>query len=86
MKIHHVIETTQDRWEVDPVRGPGRVRSAIVRPSDVHRLVFKKKTYDIGPDGSFDVPNEVGKFYVGKLGWYEGVLPVAVNADPSRSR
>jgi len=86
MRIYHVHETWRDEWESDLDRGMVKVRRRVLEPSNQIRLTHDGVTYEVQPDGSFDVPEEVGTFYVGppvaRAGWHTGVPPFALNEVP----
>lgn len=67
MFIKHFREVT---YRVpDPMR-PGH--SAFDRRMDAsgaHRLNHEGKSYEADSDGWFDVPDEVGRFFIGRPGW-----------------
>lgn len=76
-QIHQVEEYTELKHDLDPVRG-------MVLRSE--RKVLKGGTvaishpdydevFEIGPDGSFDVPDDVAAFLVKQPSWFEGPNP-----------
>jgi hypothetical protein len=75
MQIHHVHVTYEDRYVLDPALGPVKRREEVIRPSTTHNITWKDESYDRGPDGTFDVPDECGQFYVTRPGWYAGPSP-----------
>jgi hypothetical protein len=76
MQLHHVEEFEERLHEVDPVRGP------VVRPVKKLRqgaascISHGGVDYEISPDGTFEVPPEVGAEFLGRPGWYEGPNPL----------
>ena len=78
MKIHRVSETYEDKWEAHPDLGMTKVRRTVMKPSGDHALVHGDKTYPVDDDGSFDVPEEIGRELVKRAGWHEGPSPFAV--------
>lgn len=86
MKIHRVIESHKDEWEAHPDLGLVKVRRTVMQPSDDAAIVHDGKQYSVSEDGSFDVPPEVGAFYVGRLGWHTGPSPFAVETPTKPQR
>ena len=78
MKIHRVIESYKDEMEVHPDLGIVKVRRTVMQPSNDGALVHDGKQYNVGDDGAFDVPAEVGAFYAGRAGWHTGPSPFSV--------
>ena len=89
MKIHHVQEVAEDRWELDPVRGAVKARISVMKPSTVGRISHEGEVYDREKDGSFEVPDEVGRVFLSRVGWHEGLPPFAPDEEapaPARKR
>jgi hypothetical protein len=89
MQIHQVEVFDELRREIDPARGIVARREQVIRKGGATRIAHEGVTYEIDPDGSFDVPEEVAAVLVGKPGWYEGPnpFPAEVEAQPKpRSR
>ena len=70
-------------FELDPATGKARhVSSTVIGPAGDDRIVVplengKQKTYEIQPDGTFDVPVEVAERLTRMPGWHEGASPFA---------
>lgn len=78
MKIHHVTESFEDKWEAHQDLGMVKVRRTVMADSGMTTLVHDGKTYEAGEDGAFDVPASVAEFYVGavkRAGWHSGPSP-----------
>lgn len=75
MKIYHVREEFQERWRLDPVLGPQKVREAVLQPSGFSALVHGDKKFQPDATGTFEVPDEVGRELVRRVGWHEGIAP-----------
>jgi hypothetical protein len=75
MQIHEVQVFDEKRYEVDPKRGAVLKHDQVLKRSGTEAIAFEDVTYAIEPDGSFDVPPEVGTFYCSRPGWYEGPNP-----------
>lgn len=82
MKIFHVQESWQDRWVLDPVTGPAMRHELVAKQSTMGTISVPEKvypslpdgaTFDVGDDGSFEVPDEVGAFFLRMPGWHAGV-------------
>ena len=86
-QIHHVLVTHEDRWVVDPALGPVKRREQVTRASTVERLVHNGKTYEVQPDGTFDVPDDLAQFQTSRPGWFYGPSPFAPEVSvPKRRR
>ena len=76
MQLHHVHEHHVERWIVDPALGPVKRRDPVVKQSDTHAIVHEGVQYDRDENGNFEVPEEVGQFYINRVdGWHEGPSP-----------
>jgi hypothetical protein len=77
VKIYQVIATEELRHEVDPIKGVrARKETVLARGGSTSIADGEGGTYEIGPDGSFEVPDELGHFLLKQPGWYEGVNPL----------
>lgn len=73
--IHHThIEKTM-RWTLDPDRGAVKEPVAVLKRSNVDRIVHDGETYEIHGDGSFYVPDHVAAFLLRMPDWHEGESP-----------
>jgi hypothetical protein len=92
-KIHHLTETRRQvavrdsASAIDHALAPGRhgrgfrlEEETELATSDVHRIAHQGETYDIGPDGSFTVPEHVAAHLVSQPGWHKGPNPLAGEA------
>ncbi len=81
MKMHHLIIRTEEKFEVHPDRGVIKVPHHVPQASELHAIVHDGKTYEIGEDLSFEVPDEVGAFFLPRAvaggRFYEGLNPFA---------
>jgi hypothetical protein len=76
MQIHQVEEHTVNVHKLDPVYGMRLHQERALRRGTTARISHPGfDPIDIGPDGTFDVPDEVGAHFVGRPGWYEGPNP-----------
>lgn len=75
MKIHKLVKRSIERFEVDPIEGGRFVRRDVIKPADDHAIAHDGKTYIIDEDGTFEVPHEVGAWFLKRDGWYEGPSP-----------
>lgn len=75
MKIHHVETRYEEQWVFDPVNGPGRKTVAIYQPSSVGRIVHGGQTFEVQPDGAFELPEEVAGFFLRQPNWFRGLPP-----------
>ena len=85
-KIFQVQEKYEDRWVLDPEKGAVKRHERLMQPSDTERIVMPKsehhpegKTYEKGPDGSFEVDDHTAAFHLARAGWHEGISPFADN-------
>ena len=75
MKIHHVNRSTEEKWVFDPVTGPAKRIISTPSVSAVDVISHDGKTYEVQPDGSFDVDEETGRFFARQPGWEMGPSP-----------
>jgi len=77
MKIYQVVATEELRHEVDPIKGIRVRREQVIAQGGALSIAGGEHgTFEIGSDGSFDVPDEFGRFMLNQPGWYEGVNPL----------
>jgi hypothetical protein len=74
MQIHNVEKVDQAVSAIDPIHGIVRRVETVIKQSSVTSIDGK---YNIGPDGSFDVPDDVAAFLCNTPGWYAGPNPYA---------
>jgi len=70
VRILHAVETTEERFELDPLRGPVRTRVKVLKPSALTSLVHDGKTYKADSDGVCDVPEAVGAEMIKRKDWH----------------
>lgn len=76
MKIHQVIATQEPRHDVDPVRGVILRMETVLKAGTALTIAGGDHgSFDIGEDGAFDVPDELGEFLLSTPGWFEGTNP-----------
>jgi hypothetical protein len=84
MQIHNATSSTKLVWSLDPVRGPVQQTERVVERAGTTQISVPKggfastpegATFDIQPDGTFHVPDDVGEFYVRTPNWFEGASP-----------
>ena len=84
MQIHCVVESTTEEWVVDPLRGPIKEKRRALQPASTERIVtppggFKScpdgETFEVGPDGTFSLPDDVAEHFLRMPGWHEGASP-----------
>lgn len=89
MQIHHVETSFHDRYVVDPEHGQVRRREEVLRCSDITQVSHDGKTYSRDDDGTFDVPDDVAAFLVGRRTgqgtWRTGPNPFADEIAPKRT-
>ena len=81
-QIHHVEESESEEWVLDPLRGPIKEKRRAMKPGSVERLVVPSsasrpdgETFELQPDGTFHVPQDVADFFTRMPGWHEGESP-----------
>ncbi len=78
MQIHHVERTYENEHVLDQTSGRVRLkRTPLLGPSAVRVITYDQDVYSVQPDGSFEVPAEVGHFYLEQDGWFQGENPFA---------
>lgn len=80
MKIHAVQERTSARYVLNEQTGlPRRINTTELTDPNTEVIVHKGQSYFCGPDGTFDVPDEVAAEFVdhiiGGVAWHEGTSP-----------
>lgn len=75
MQIHHLTISRTEHYVLDEELGVVRRKEQAVRRSDVEQVVHEGKTYEIDPDGSFHVPEAVGRFMLRLPDWHPGPSP-----------
>lgn len=86
MLVYHAQVQFEDRHELDPKTGRlERFRDEIVKSSSMaaFKPAGQDRTFEKGPDGAFDVPDEIGHQLLGKQGWFAGAPPKAVEPAPA---
>jgi hypothetical protein len=82
MQIHQVEALDQLRHVVDPQRGVLATRETVFKQGTTTQVTHPTLgAFDIDPDGSFEVPEELGRFLCAGPGWYEGPNPFAAELE-----
>ncbi len=76
-QIYNVIEGTENRYVVDPDRGVVQRSELVMQASDVDRIVHEDGTFEVGPHGTFQVPDHVAAHFLRQPGWHQGANPFA---------
>ena len=83
MLIHHVETYEVARHEIDPKLGVVLRKERVVRKGGVVTIANPDfGTFEIQPDGSFDVPDELATDLCNQPGWFPGPNPF-VDDDPA---
>lgn len=78
MQIHHVERAFENEHVLDPTSGKVRLkRTPLLGPSAIRVITFDQDVYSLQPDGCFEVPADVGHFYLKQDGWFQGENPFA---------
>jgi hypothetical protein len=86
MKIHQVVESTELKHVIDPIRGMTVHREQVLKPGVAATIDHPEHgTFEINPDGSFDVPDELGEWLCNTPGWYEGSTPFGEQVDRTKA-
>ena len=80
-QIYHIEEQPEDRYVLDPQRGPVMRRESIMKPSGTEKLSRGDKTYEVRPDGTFLVDDETATYLLSRPGWHTGANPFFVDAE-----
>jgi hypothetical protein len=84
MQIHNSTSSTKLVWSLDPSRGPVQQTERVVERGGATRITVPKggfastpdgATFELQPDGTFHVPDDIGAFYVRTPNWFEGSSP-----------
>lgn len=79
MQIHHLeVERTYENT-IDPRSGKvvRRLADPVLAPAGTVGITFGGEEYRRQPDGTFEVPAEVGAYYLKQDGWFVGENPFA---------
>ena len=94
MLIYHLHQAYEDRWVLDAERGSVKRREAVLKPSGTSAISIpagqfestpEGAVFEVGSDGSFDVPEDVAEYFIGMPGWGEGVCPFPAD-DPAPAK
>lgn len=85
-QIYHVQQRTKNRHVVDPDQGMVMRSELIMQPSGFDRIVRchrdgHQEVYELQPDGTFMVPDEVAAEHLGRPGWHEGENPFFTDVE-----
>ena len=80
-QIYHVEEQPEDRYVLDPVRGPVMRRELIMKPSSVEKMERGGKVYEVRPDGTFLVDDVTAAYLLSRPGWHSGANPFFVDVE-----
>lgn len=89
MQIYRVIRSTKDSYDIDPDRGMVLKRIEAMLPADDDRIVHEGVTYEVQPDGTFNVPQDLGERFTAAWdsSWKVGANPFfAEEQKPKRGR
>jgi len=84
VQIHNAKASTKLTWALDPVRGPIQQTERVIERATTSAISVPKKgfascpegaTFEIQPDGTFEVPDDVGAFYTRMPDWHAGPSP-----------
>lgn len=78
MRIHHLEVRNTTHVAADERTGkPVLVRDKVLGPSGTTAITYEGVQYNVQQDGTFDVPDEVGAYYMRGDGWFGGPNPFA---------
>lgn len=77
MQIHQLEVVTEHEHVLDPRRGMVLKAIEKLQPGSITGITYDDDTYLCGPDGTFEVPGEVGEYYLRQKGWNVGPNPFA---------
>jgi hypothetical protein len=80
-QIYHVEEQPEDRFVLDPQRGPVMRRELIMKASSQEKIVRGDNTYEVRPDGTFMVDEHTAAFLLSRPGWHSGPNPFFVDVE-----
>jgi hypothetical protein len=87
VKIHQVVVTETPHYEVDPVLGVKRTTSKDMLPGSASVIsAGDHGTFEVGSDGAFDVPNELGEEFLRMPGWFPGANPFVVEPAAKQAK
>jgi hypothetical protein len=84
-QIYNVIQSTANRYVLDPDQGMVQRRELVMKASDVSAIKHADDTFEVQADGTFDVPEHVAKHFLRMPGWHEGANPFAA-AEPEQEK
>jgi hypothetical protein len=74
-RIYHAVTTKTEEWDFDPKRGASLIARESIQPSGAEIIQHGDLTFELQPDGCFELPDDVAAFYRKQPGWYEGPNP-----------
>lgn len=77
MQIHHLEVVRSEHYVLDDDLGVVRRREQALQQSSVDRIVHEGVTYEVQPDGSFIVPDDLGRLMLSRPNWHPGPSPLA---------
>lgn len=77
MQIHHLEVVRSEHYVLDDDLGVVRRREQALQQSSVDRIVHEGATYEVQPDGSFIVPDDLGRLMLSRPNWHPGPSPLA---------
>jgi hypothetical protein len=80
-QIYHVEEQPEDRFVLDPQRGPVMRRESIMKPSSRDKITRGDAVYEVRPDGTFMVDEHTAAFLLSTPGWHAGPNPFFVDVE-----
>lgn len=76
-QVHKVVETTVNRFEVDADHGVVQRVARLMKPAGDDRIKHGDETFEVQPDGTFELPEHVAAHFLRQPGWHEGPSPFA---------
>jgi uncharacterized protein YigE (DUF2233 family) len=83
-QVYHVISKKHEEWNYDPQKGPALVIREAIEPSGATRIQYTDgRNFEVQPDGTFHLPDEVAAYFLRMPGWHEGAKNPFVDPPPA---
>ncbi len=77
MQIHRLDTVRTQHYVVDDDLGVVLRKEQAIQPATTTAICHQGRTYEVQPDGSFLVPDDVGAFFLRMPDWHAGPSPFA---------
>ena len=83
MQIHRLDTVRTQHYVVDADLGVVLRKEQAIQPATTTAICHQGRTYEVQPDGSFMVPDDVAAFFLRMPAWHPGPSPFAPDGPAS---